>query len=115
MTTIYLVRHGETEANRQFRFQGCIDLPLTEDGIAQAERLAERLNRGLRSRTETMPIHVNLIPVNPVSERSFSGSDSAAIRAFADVLEKRGIRATVRRRLGSDINASCGQLRRGEV
>ncbi len=43
MTTIYLVRHGETEANRQFRFQGCIDLPLTEDGIAQAERLAEAL------------------------------------------------------------------------
>jgi len=43
MTTIYLVRHGETEANRQFRFQGCIDLPLTEDGIKQAERLAETL------------------------------------------------------------------------
>lgn len=43
MTTIYLVRHGETEANRQFRFQGCTDLPLTADGLAQAERLAEAL------------------------------------------------------------------------
>ena len=43
MTTIYLVRHGETEANRQFRFQGCIDLPLTEDGLKQAECLAETL------------------------------------------------------------------------
>ena len=62
-----------------------------------------------------MPIHVNLIPVNPVKERDFSGSDAAAIKAFAAVLEKRGIRATVRRKLGSDINASCGQLRRGEV
>ncbi len=85
------------------------------DSPAQAEKLAERLNRGLRSRTETMPIHVNLIPVNPVKERDFSGSDAAAIKAFAAVLERRGIRATVRRKLGSDINASCGQLRRGEV
>ncbi|MBQ3126703.1 MAG: 23S rRNA (adenine(2503)-C(2))-methyltransferase RlmN [Clostridia bacterium] len=85
------------------------------DSTAQAEKLAERLNRGLRSRTETMPIHVNLIPVNPVRERDFSGSDAAAIKAFAAVLEKRGIRATVRRKLGGDIDASCGQLRRGEV
>ncbi|MBQ2767726.1 MAG: 23S rRNA (adenine(2503)-C(2))-methyltransferase RlmN [Clostridia bacterium] len=85
------------------------------DSPAQAERLAERLNRGLRSRTETMPIHVNLIPVNPVGERQFSASDERSIKAFAAVLEKRGIRATVRRKLGSDIDASCGQLRRGEV
>ncbi len=85
------------------------------DSPAQAEKLAERLNRGLRSRTETMPIHVNLIPVNPVKERDFSGSDAAAIKAFSAVLERRGIRATVRRKLGGDINASCGQLRRGEV
>ncbi len=85
------------------------------DSPAQAEKLAERLNRGLRSRTETMPIHVNLIPVNPVGERQFSASDGRAIKAFAAVLEKRGIRATVRRKLGSDIDASCGQLRRGEV
>ena len=43
MTTVYLIRHGETEANREFRFQGCIDRPLTEDGLAQADRLAEAL------------------------------------------------------------------------
>ena len=85
------------------------------DSPAQAEKLAERLNRGLRSRTETMPIHVNLIPVNPVGERQFSASDARAIKVFAAVLERRGIRATVRRKLGSDIDASCGQLRRGEV
>ena len=61
-----------------------------------------------------MPIHVNLIPVNEVEETGFSRSSDEAVKAFAAVLEKRGIRATVRRKLGSDINASCGQLRRAE-
>ena len=59
-----------------------------------------------------MPIHVNLIPVNEVKERDFVRSDKKAIALFAATLEKQGIRATVRRKLGSDINASCGQLRR---
>ena len=73
------------------------------------------LNSRLRSRTETMPIHVNLIPVNEVSETGFVHSSRDAIRAFAKTLEERGIRATVRRKLGSDINASCGQLRRAAM
>lgn len=78
--------------------------------------LAELLNRKLRPRTQgdSFPIHVNLIPVNPVDETEFSASDKHAVSRFASVLEKNGIRATVRRRLGSDINASCGQLRREE-
>lgn len=54
--------------------------------------------------------HVNLIPVNHVKERSFEKSSS--VEKFKEVLEKRGINATVRRELGSDISASCGQLRR---
>ena len=82
------------------------------DSAADASELAELLNRNLRSRNETMPIHVNLIPVNPVTETEFSASDKQAVMKFASILEKNGIRATVRRRLGSDINASCGQLRR---
>jgi 23S rRNA (adenine2503-C2)-methyltransferase len=61
-----------------------------------------------------MPIHVNLIPVNPVNETEFSSSDKEAVSKFASILEKKGIRATVRRKLGADINASCGQLRRAE-
>jgi 23S rRNA (adenine2503-C2)-methyltransferase len=61
-----------------------------------------------------MPILVNLIPVNEVEETGFSRSSDEAVKAFAAVLEKRGIRATVRRKLGADINASCGQLRRAE-
>ena len=73
------------------------------------------LNAHLRSRTETMPIHVNLIPVNEVAETGFKKSNKAAVAAFAKALEVKGIRATVRRKLGSDINASCGQLRRAAM
>ena len=62
-----------------------------------------------------MPIHVNLIPVNEVVESGFKSSDKNAVKAFAAVLESKGIRATVRRTLGSDINASCGQLRREDA
>ena len=82
------------------------------DSPENAEKLARVLNSALRTRTETMPIHVNLIPVNPVKETGFESSGKAAVQKFAAVLEKKGIRATVRRKLGSDINASCGQLRR---
>jgi 23S rRNA (adenine2503-C2)-methyltransferase len=86
------------------------------DSAEAAARLATLLNGALRSKneSESFPIHVNLIPVNPVTETGFSASDKKAIDKFASTLEKRGIRATVRRRLGSDINASCGQLRRAE-
>lgn len=81
----------------------------------QAERLASVLNGALRTREEGMPIHVNLIPVNEVRETGFSPADRKAVQSFAKVLESRGIRATVRRTLGSDINASCGQLRREDI
>ena len=80
-----------------------------------ALELARLLNKKLRAtKGDSFPIHVNLIPVNPVSETEFSASDKQAVTRFASVLEKNGIRATVRRRLGADINASCGQLRREE-
>lgn len=86
------------------------------DSPENALHLAKTLNAHLRTKSTdgSFPIHVNLIPVNPVSETGFSASDKNAIAKFASVLEKKGIRATVRRRLGSDINASCGQLRRAE-
>lgn len=82
------------------------------DSTANAEKLASVLNHALRTKSDTMPIHVNLIPVNEVKETGFRRSGDVAIKRFSAVLEKRGIRATVRRKLGSDINASCGQLRR---
>ena len=82
------------------------------DSEENAERLAKVLNLSLRTKSDGMPIHVNLIPVNEVKETGFIRSGEEAVRKFAAVLEKRGIRATVRRKLGADINASCGQLRR---
>lgn len=85
------------------------------DSVGDAEELASLLNSKLRTKSSSMPIHVNLIPVNEVDERDFVHSGKKAIAAFAQTLEKRGIRATVRRKLGSDINASCGQLRRNSM
>ena len=58
------------------------------------------------------PIHVNLIRVNEVKETGFVAGSIGSANAFADVLNSLGVVATVRRRLGSDVNAACGQLRR---
>lgn len=85
------------------------------DSPAAAVQLAKLLNGKLRDANSTMPIHVNLIPVNKVEERDFVRSDKKAVALFAATLEKHGVRATVRRKLGSDINASCGQLRRDSM
>ena len=74
------------------------------DSDACAEELAGRLNG--------MLCHVNLIPANEVEGKSHRRSSRERLKAFVAVLERRGIPATVRRTLGSDINASCGQLRR---
>ena len=70
--------------------------------------------RELASLLHGMLCHVNLIPVNSVKERDYVRSQPARIERFLHVLEEHHINATVRRTLGSDINASCGQLRRGE-
>lgn len=72
------------------------------DSDAQADLLAKRI-RG-------MPGHVNLIPLSDVVESEFKPSRRVA--AFQKRLESRGVAATVRRSLGGDIDASCGQLRR---
>jgi 23S rRNA (adenine2503-C2)-methyltransferase len=66
----------------------------------------------LASLIHGMNCHVNLIPVNPVKERDYVQPDDGAVKAFRDRLEKNGINATVRRRMGRDIDGACGQLRR---
>lgn len=66
----------------------------------------------LASKLKGMNAHVNLIPVNDVKERGNVRSSKQAIMNFQNVLKNHGINATIRRTLGSDINASCGQLRR---
>lgn len=77
------------------------------DTAAHAERLAHLLG--------DQPCHVNLIPVNPVKERGTRRPDREAVRRFEKRLNDLGINATVRRELGSDIAAACGQLRRAEA
>lgn len=61
------------------------------------------------------PIHVNLIRVNAVSETGFKEGSLESANNFAKALEKHGVVATVRRRLGADVNAACGQLRRAAI
>lgn len=59
--------------------------------------------------------HINLIPINDVKERDYIKSTERRIEQFAASLEKKGINVTVRRELGSDINAACGQLRKSHM
>ncbi len=74
------------------------------DTDAHARLLAERVR----------PVggHVNLIPLNHVEERQFQPSKPAQLRRFVNILERAGVNVTVRRKLGGDVDASCGQLRR---
>lgn len=79
-------------------------------GVNDSDDCARLLSKRLKG----MLCHVNLIPVNSVKERDYIKSSNGRIAEFIRILEKNGINVTVRRTLGSDINASCGQLRRGE-
>ena len=81
-------------------------------GKNDTEKDARALSAILKKYCGDMPLHVNLIPVNATG-RGFSPSDRANVNRFAEVIEKNHIVATVRRHLGGDINASCGQLRAG--
>lgn len=77
-------------------------------GVNDSDECARELAKKLRG----MLAHVNLIPVNEVKETGYKKSNDERIRRFVSVMESYGINTTVRRTLGSDINASCGQLRR---
>ena len=68
----------------------------------------------LAKRLKGLMCHVNLIPANPVAETQFEKPDKKKIASFCELLNKKGINSTIRRTLGSDIEASCGQLRRKE-
>lgn len=77
------------------------------DRLLQAKELAELLSG--------FPCHVNLIPLNKISEGELEPSSADSIAEFKAYLEKRGITVTVRRSLGSDIDAACGQLRQNYI
>lgn len=74
------------------------------DNLEDAQRLVDLL--------KGMLCHVNLIPINKIENGKFSKSTNENILKFRDFLNEHGIVATVRRELGSDIDAACGQLRR---
>jgi 23S rRNA (adenine2503-C2)-methyltransferase len=73
----------------------------SDEDAAELARLLAHLN-----------CHVNLIPVNPVRERSFIRPNRTAVLAFQNKLENFVINVTIRREMGSDINGACGQLRK---
>lgn len=79
------------------------------DTPADAETLAQLINKKLRNDTD-MPVHVNLIRLNE-ARAGLSAPEVKRVDAFCKILEGRGISATVRRKLGADINAACGELR----
>lgn len=95
-------QYYENKTGRRISFEYAMIKGLN-DSDGAANELATRLKGTL--------CHVNLIPVNNVRERNYEKSTLDRQKRFADILEKNGITATVRRTLGSDINASCGQLR----
>ena len=77
-------------------------------GVNDSPAQAKELSALLRGRN----CHVNLSPVNPVSEREYERPNMTNVLSFQNLLEKAGINVTIRREMGSDINAACGQLRR---
>ena len=77
-------------------------------GINDSTETAELLGRLMKGRG----FHINLIPVNPVNETDFKPGSTSDIQNFKNILEKNGINVTIRRGLGADIDAACGQLRR---
>lgn len=80
-------------------------------GVNDSESCAKELAKRLKG----MLCHINLIPVNNVRENAYLKSDNKSMKVFIDILEKNGLTVTVRRTLGSDIDASCGQLRAKKI
>lgn len=72
---------------------------------------SDRNGTELAARLRGINCHVNLIPLNRVTETGLQGTERSNVERFRDILEKRGLQVTIRRELGSDIDAACGQLR----
>lgn len=95
----YYIKH----TNRRITFEYAL-IKGVNDSKEHAIELANRL-KGLLC-------HVNLIPVNDVKEKDFIKSSNSIINRFASILKDKHVNVTIRRELGSDINAACGQLRK---
>lgn len=78
------------------------------DGVNDTPEHARKLSKLARD----VEAHVNLIPLNYVKEREFKPSSPENLKLFQNILNKAGVNCTLRRKLGADVDASCGQLRR---
>ena len=78
------------------------------NGVNDSAECARILSKLLEGKNA----HVNLIPVNPVKERNYTKTDNEGVQAFKNILEKNRINVTIRKGMGKDIDAACGQLRR---
>lgn len=96
------IRYYTSENNRRLTFEYIL-LKGVNDGMKQVNELAKLL-KGLNA-------YVNLIPYNAVDENGFLGVKYEEAMVFYDALMKRGIRCTIRKEHGADIDAACGQLR----
>lgn len=81
-------------------------------GVNDTSYHADKLARLLKSALPNMPFHVNLIPVNEIEERPYKRGSAVSVNGFLNRLMQNDINVTIRRKLGADINASCGQLRK---
>lgn len=98
------VREYTAKTHRRVSFEYVL-IEGKNDGEEEAERLAEvLLAKG------KFPMHVNLIPLNPVADTGMTRSSRDRVNVFRDILEQRGITATIRIQRGQDIDAACGQL-----
>ena len=102
-TVLEACRRYQDRTGRRISFEYSM-IRDTNDSPEQAQKLSDLAKR--------LGAHVNLIPLNYVEERGLQPSSGVTIRSFQTILEQNGVAVTVRRRLGSDIDASCGQLRR---
>ena len=92
-----------SKTNRRITFEYALI-----EGENDHEEDAHRLGKLLKG----MLCHVNLIPVNKIEERNYKSSQASRIERFIHILEQYGVPTTLRRTLGADIEAACGQLRR---
>ncbi|MEG0692728.1 MAG: 23S rRNA (adenine(2503)-C(2))-methyltransferase RlmN [Oscillospiraceae bacterium] len=99
-------RHYANTTSRRISFEYALI-----KGVNDSKKCADELATLLRG----MLCHVNLIPVNEIKETSFEKSDRKSIESFAAYLNHKGINTTIRRTLGTDISAACGQLRRDNI
>ncbi len=83
-----------------------------EYSLVAGENDSRQDARQLSDLLKGMSCHVNLIPVNPIKERNFKRADEKSIQKFKVMLENNGIHVTIRKGMGKDIDAACGQLRK---